>query len=249
MDPTLRFERDGLPGPLSAFALESVWKRSKDPRFHPMNRRWCHSSFWNSTMVDVYKFEPMNYTLPPSLEGVRLWPPSTRTPRGRPRMKPLKKGRSAMNSELKKFEEREHNKVFASGAHVRGGGTCSKCGSKGHNSRSCKSATMGDIFKRQLTVEAQLHHVHLPLPPPDSYRSWVGPTPSLASTVEDDGYVGAPVLKWFSCKECASGRRQFSGICKGVSQTEGRRMYRIQYDDNDVEDVTLSELKDIMVAL
>lgn len=32
-DPTLSFERDGLPGPVAAFALEEAWKASSDARY------------------------------------------------------------------------------------------------------------------------------------------------------------------------------------------------------------------------
>ena len=38
-DPTFNFERDGIPGIASAFALECAWKKSAEKRFHPMEAR------------------------------------------------------------------------------------------------------------------------------------------------------------------------------------------------------------------
>ena len=51
-DPTCCHEIYGLPGPAATYALEAIWKKTKDPRWHPMNRRWSHSSYWLST-IDV----------------------------------------------------------------------------------------------------------------------------------------------------------------------------------------------------
>ncbi len=39
-DPTRAFQVYGLPGPAGAYALEMIWKESKDSCFHPMNQRW-----------------------------------------------------------------------------------------------------------------------------------------------------------------------------------------------------------------
>ena len=53
-DPTFAYERDGIPGPAAAFALETAWTRSSDPRFHPMDRRWSHKNFWLSTLSPTH---------------------------------------------------------------------------------------------------------------------------------------------------------------------------------------------------
>jgi hypothetical protein len=168
-DPTNSFKRDGLLGPAAVYALEWIFKFSDDTRFFPMNCRWSHKSFWLSTQSNLFSFRPKKYNLTLStLPGVRLWPPSTKKPRGRPRMKVLKKARNAPKAAILEFEARGTNQKLAT--HVvtsHSLPTCSSCGSKGHNASTCKSATIGDMFQRKLSTTNQLAHVSLPPPPPD----------------------------------------------------------------------------------
>jgi hypothetical protein len=135
-DPAFRYERDGLPGILSATALEKVWKISKDPRFHPMNHRWAHPSYHIKTLEKFYRFHPEKYTLPVfRVPGTRLWTPSVAVPKGRPRLKPLKKSRQKLSAELRLFESREYNLPLACKApEARNVVHCSSCGKQGHTS-------------------------------------------------------------------------------------------------------------------
>ncbi len=71
-------------GPAAVYALEWIFKHSDDTRFFPMDCRWSHKSYWLSTQANLFSFRPKKYNLTLStLPGVRLWPPSTKKPRGR----------------------------------------------------------------------------------------------------------------------------------------------------------------------
>lgn len=65
-DPTRAFQVYGLPGSAGAYALEMIWKESKDSRFHPMNQR-CVKQFWLSTCLAI---PPLTIALPPLTPSV-----------------------------------------------------------------------------------------------------------------------------------------------------------------------------------
>ena len=89
-------------------------------------------------------------------------------PRGRPRIKVLKKARNAPKAAILEFEARGSNQKLATHEVTSNSQpTCTSCGSKGHNALTCKSATIGDMFQRKLSTRNQLAHVSLPPPPPD----------------------------------------------------------------------------------
>ena len=112
VDPTHYWWVHGLPGPAAAYGLEAIWKKSRDPRWHPMNRIWSHDSYWLATIQNVFETRPEKYQL--SILGApayRLWPPHSVKPKGRPRTKPMKRGTSRGRKDLLDFETQPHNTV------------------------------------------------------------------------------------------------------------------------------------------
>ena len=111
-DPTRCRDIYGLPGPAASYALEAIWKKTRDPRWHPMNRKWSHKSYWLSTIQAALNFQPAKYQLQQiGLPGQRLWPSASAKPKGRPRVKPMKKSRGQGRKDLLAFESRPHNAV------------------------------------------------------------------------------------------------------------------------------------------
>ena len=183
-----------------------------------MDRRWSHVSFWLETVQEVYSFRPEKYSIClASMQGYRLWPPSLNVPRGRPRTRPLKK-RSQCKERIE-FESRPHNRPLAvtSSTNTRPSYSCRMCGSKGHDARSCKSATAGDIFLRCVSVSQQMLHVALPPPPCREVEDEQIMDCHNQSGTSCDENVGKPVLKIFK-DPLTSRKRPFSGVCEVTLQ-------------------------------
>lgn len=251
-DPTNAFQRDGLPGPATAFALEAVWTQSGDPRFHPMDRRWCHPSFWLSNLVDLFNFCPEKYSIGmQSIPKTRLWPPSSRAPLGRPRTRPMKKKQQSGPVAMSDFLARgENGDMFGQGAPSRASRHCTLCGSSAHDRRNCRSATSGDVFSRQLSRQKQLEHVRLPLPPPDGTIDLESSTLDMLTrgdTGDNHQYFGRAVIKFFKSTNGRKKRRPYSGVVGTMWMESGIRRYTIHYDDGDEEDVSAQELRHILI--
>lgn len=198
-----------------------------------MERRWSHANYWLETLSKAYEFRPAKISIGTEhAKGVRLWPPSTHTPKGRPRTKPMKKqlGKRAITE----FANRTHSideigLLPSSNSQSR---RCGLCGSTEHNRRSCRGATAGDTFERLISKRMKITHFSLPTPPPDDTLSLLHSDDEQSMQVPHE-YYGKGVLKLFETSPGSGTKRYYSGQVGHRWREGGQTRYRIIYDDQD----------------
>lgn len=157
---------------------------------------------------------------------------------------------SLSHREIIQFQSRGSNRVFGVGGQEgeRRTGTCTLCGSASHDRRNCVNRSAGDVFRRCLPSSEKTRHISLPRPSSISGYHVIDLSDcTTLVSMEHDSYVGKPIIKYF--KDNASRKRPFSGVCEEAWMEEGCRRYRVRYDDGDMEDLTLGELKKCLVAV
>ena len=124
-----KWELTGMP---CRHAVASIWDMAKNGLEPGLPESWVHPSYWLATWQEMYSFK-----ISP-VDGPEMWgtsdspiiltPPKFVTPIGRP---PKKRKKSA--AEL-------YDQMVGSGKLSRKGKTvtCLKCGTQGHNQRSCR---------------------------------------------------------------------------------------------------------------
>lgn len=124
-----KWELTGMP---CRHAVASIWDMAKNGLEPGLPESWVHQSYWLATWQEMYSFK-----ISP-VDGPEMWgtsdspiiltPPKFVTPIGRP---PKKRKKSA--AEL-------YDQMVGSGKLSRKGKTvtCLKCGTQGHNQRSCR---------------------------------------------------------------------------------------------------------------
>ena len=207
-------------------------------------------------------------------KGTRLWPPSSTVPRGRPRTRPQRKRKNSgrkvsfittlfichsnayyasFSEAIEKFQARSvHEDIRAPTSGLTTSRTCGLCGSHQHDRRTCRAATIGDIFLNQISKSAQMEHMSLPLPPPDEDIDSIlscdedCTSSSSASVRGAHQNIGRPVMKIFM-DPVTRKRRPFSGVVHATFMMEGARKFKIKYDDGDTEDISSRELEQILI--